>query len=134
MDMAFLKDFLFRHSKGVTEYFSDAVRIYAFKGEEDARWAAIAAAKVAGKKQKKIMIGQLAQMASNVLKNYPNKPARKTLSARILSLQEEIQSRNGNSKDAREAEEKLLNLNEEYLSGLRNSDSSIFRRKHPKIF
>ena len=132
--MAFLKDFLFRHSKGVTEYFSDAVRIYAFKGEEDARWAAIVAAKVAGKKQKKFMIGQLAQMASNVLKNYPNKPARKTLSDRILSLQEEIKSRNGNSRDAREAEEKLLRLNGEYLSGLRNSDSSIFRRKHPKIF
>jgi len=132
--MAFLKDFLFRHSKGVTEYFSDAVRIYAFKGEEDARWAAIVASKVAGKKQKKFMIGQLAQMASNVLKNYPNKPARKTLSDRILSLQEEIKSRNGNSRDTREAEEKLLRLNGEYLSGLRNSDSSIFRRKHPKIF
>ena len=49
--MTFLKNFLFRHSKGVTEYFSDAVRIYAFKGEEDARWAAVVAAKVAGKKQ-----------------------------------------------------------------------------------
>jgi hypothetical protein len=57
--MAFLKDFLFRHSKGVTEYFSDVVRIYAFKRGEDARWAAVAAAKVAGKKQRKFMIGCL---------------------------------------------------------------------------
>lgn len=132
--MAFLKDFLFRHSKGVTEYFSDAVRIYAFKGEEDARWAAIAAAKVAGKKQRKYMIVQLAQMASNVLKNYPHKPARKTLSDRILSLQGEIVPSNGNTRDSREAEEKLLQLNAEYLDSLRNADSSIFRRKYPNIF
>ena len=132
--MAFLKNLLFRHSKGVMDYFSDAVRIYAFKAEEDARWAAVVAAKVAGKKQRKSMIGQLAQMTSNVLKNYPNKPARKTLAERIVSLREEIESRNGKSRDAREAEEKLLKLNEEYLYSLRHGDSSIFRRKHPQCF
>ena len=132
--MGFLKDFLFRHSKGVTEYFSDAVRIYAFKGEEDARWAAVAAAKAAGKKQKKLMIDQLSHMMTNVLKNYPNKPARKHLADRLLSLQEQIESGNGNSRDAREAEEKLFKLNEEYFSGLRHADSSVFRRKHPQCF
>jgi hypothetical protein len=51
-----------------------------------------------------------------------------------LSLQEEIEPRNGNPGDAREAEENLLKLNEEYLSSLRKADSSIFRRKYPKIF
>ena len=132
--MAFLKNLFFRHSKGVMDYFSDAVRIYAFKTEEDARWAAVVAAKVAGKKQRKFMIDHLAQMTSNVLKNYPNKPARKTLAERIASLREEIESRNGNPRDAREAEEKLLKLNEEYLYSLRHGDSSIFRRKHPQCF
>ena len=132
--MAFLKNLLFRHSKGVMDYFSDAVRIYAFKAEEDARWAAVVAAKVAGKKQRKSMIGELSHMMSNVLKNYPNKPARKTLADRLLSLQEQIESGNGNSGDAREDEEKLLKLNEEYLSSLLCADSSIFRRKHPKCF
>lgn len=132
--MAFLKNFLFRHSKEVTEFFTDAVRIYAFKGEEDARWAAVAAAKVAGKRQRKFMIGQLAQMASNVLKNYPNKPARKALADRLFFLKKEIESGNGNLQDAREAEEKLLELNGEYLFSLRSADSSIFRRKHPKCF
>ena len=134
MDMVFLKSFLFRHSQGVTDYFSDAVRIYAFKGEEDARWAAVVAAKMAGKKQRKSMIGQLAQMTSNVLKNYPNKPARKILVDRILSLQEEIESRNRNPMYAREAEKKLLELNGEYLFSLCQGDSTIFRRKHPKCF
>jgi hypothetical protein len=132
--MTFLKNFLFRHSKGVTEYFSDAVRVYAFKGDEDARWAALVAAKVAGKKQRKSMIEQLSHMMSNVLKNYPNKPARKTLADRLLSLREEIELRNGNPGDAREDEEKLLKLNEEYLYSLRHADSSVFRRKHPKCF
>ena len=132
--MAFLKNLIFRHSNGIMDYFSDAVRIYAFKTEEDARWAAVLAAKVAGKKQRKFMIDHLAQMASNVLKNYPNKPARKTLADRIVSLREEIESRNGNPRDAREVEEKLLKLNEEYLYSLRHGDSSIFRRKHPQCF
>ena len=132
--MGFLRNLLFRHSKGVMDYFSDAVRIYVFKEEEDARWAAVVAAKVAGKKQRKFMIDHLAQMASNVLKNYPNKPARKSLADRIVSLREEIESSNGNPLYAREAEEKLLKLNEEYLYGLHHGDSSIFRRKHPKCF
>jgi hypothetical protein len=132
--MIFLKNFLFRHSQGVTDYFSDAVRIYAFKGEEDARWAAVVAAKMAGKKQRKSMIGKLTQMASNVLKNYANKPARKILADRILSLQEEIESRNRNPRYALEAEKKLSELNGEYLYCLCQGDSTIFRRKHPKCF
>ncbi len=132
--MPLFKNFLFRHSKGVTEYFSDAVRIYAFKAEEDALWAAIVAAKAAGKKQRKSMIDHLAQMASNVLKNYPNRPARKDLADRIVSLREEIESSNRNPRYAREAEERLLKLNEEYLYSLRRGDSAIFRRKHPKCF
>jgi hypothetical protein len=132
--MGFLKNFLFRHSKGVTDYFSDAVKIYAFRGEEDARWAAVAAAKMAGKKQKKLMIDQLSHMMNNVLKNYPNKPARKILVDRILSLQEEIESRNRNPRYALEAEKKLLELNGEYLYSLCHGDTTIFRRKHPKCF
>jgi hypothetical protein len=132
--MAFLKNLIFRHSRGVMDYFSDAVRIYVFKGEEEARWAAVVAAKAAGKKQRRFMIDHLAQMASNVLKNYPNKPARKTLADLIVSLREEIESSNGCPRYAREAEEKLSKLNEEYLHGLRHGDSSIFRRKHPKCF
>jgi hypothetical protein len=132
--MLFLKNFLFRHSQGVTDYFSDAVRIYAFKGEEDARWAAVVAAKMAGKKQRKSMIGKLTQMASNVLKNYPNKPARKVLVDRISSLHEDIESRNRNPRYAAEAEKKLSELNGEYLCCLSQGDSTIFRRKHPKCF
>jgi hypothetical protein len=132
--MAFLRNLIFRHSKGVMDYFSDAVRIYAFKAEEEARWAAVLAAKVAGKKQRKFMIDHLAQMSSNVLKNYPNKAARKTLADRIASLREEIESSNGNPRYAREIEEKLSKLNEEYLYSLRHGDTSIFRRKHPKCF
>jgi hypothetical protein len=132
--MAFLKNLIFRHSKGIMEYFSGAVRIYVFKGEEEARWAAVVAAQTAGKKQRKFMIDHLAKMASNVLKNYPNKPARKSLAARIVSLREEIESSNGDPRYAREAEEKLAKLNEEYLHGFRHGDSSTFRRKHPECF
>jgi hypothetical protein len=132
--MRFLRNFLFRHSKGITDYFSDAVRIYAFKGEEDARWAALTAADIAGKRKRKFMIGQLSHMMSNVLKNYPNTPTRKNLADRLSSLQEEIESRNGDPRDAEEDKKKLCRLNEEYFDCLCCADSSIFRRKYPKIF
>lgn len=132
--MAFLKNLFFRHSKGITDYFSDAVRIYAFKGEEDAQWAAIVAAKVAGKKQRKIMIGQLSRMISNVIKNYPHKPSRKLIANRLFTLKEEIESKNGSPRDSRDEMEKLLALNEEYLYCLNHADPSIFRRKYPKYF
>jgi hypothetical protein len=132
--MFFLKNLLFRYSDRIIDYFSDAVRIYAFKEEEAARWAAVVAVKIGGKKQRKFMINHLAQMASNVLKNYPNKSARKSLSDRIVSLREEIESSNGNPRYVREAEEKLSKLNEEYLYSLRHGDALIFRRKHPKCF
>jgi hypothetical protein len=132
--MTILKNLLFRHSKGITDYFSDALRVYVLLGEEDARWAAIVAARVAGKRQRKFMAGRLSQMMSNIMKHYPDKTARKLMADRLSSLEQEIASRNGDAKGAREEKEKLSNLNEEYLGCLNRADPSIFRRKYPKYF
>ena len=132
--MTFLKNLLFRHSKGITDYFSDALRVYAFQGEEDARWAAIVAARVAGKRQRKFMSDRLSRMMSNVLKHHPDKSTRKLMADRLSSLQQEIAPRNGGVKDAREEKEKLSRLNEEYMGCLHRADPSIFRRKYPKFF
>jgi hypothetical protein len=132
--MTFLRNLLFRHSKGIRDYFSDALRVFAFQGDEDARWAAIVAARVAGKRQRKLMADRLSQMVSNVEKHHPDKSTRKLMADRLFSLRQEIVSRNGEVWDAREDQEKLSRLNEEYMSCLHRADPSIFRRKHPKFF
>jgi hypothetical protein len=132
--MAFLKNLLFRHSKGITDYFSDALRVYVLQGEEDARRAAIVAARVAGKRQRKFMAGRLSKMMSNIMKYHPDKTTRKLMADRLSSLEQEIASRNGDAKGARKEKQNLPNLNEEYLDCLHRADPSIFRRRYPKFF
>ena len=63
--MTFLKNLLFRRSKRINDYFAVAVKVYILKGEEDARCAALASlasAKVAGEKQRKLMIENMGSM------------------------------------------------------------------------
>ena len=132
--VSFLKNVLFRPSKKINDYFVNAVRVYALRGEEDAGCAAIAAAKVVGKKQRLSMIEGLLKMASNVKKDYPYKIARKSIADRILFLKGEIEKKDWDSRDLREEKEKLSKINAEYLSCLDRFDPSVFQRKYPKLF
>ncbi|OGP49580.1 MAG: hypothetical protein A3K30_07300 [Deltaproteobacteria bacterium RBG_13_51_10] len=77
--MDFRLNWLFGRSKRIKDFFADAVGVYVLKGEEDARCVALAAAKLATKKQRKSLIESLAEMRSKVMQNYPNKLARKSL-------------------------------------------------------
>ena len=132
--MTFLKNLLFRYSKRINDYFADAVRVYVLKGEEDARCAALVSAKVAGEKQRKLMIENLSNMASNVMQNFPNKLTRKSLSDRLLSLKQDIESKNWDLKDVRGEKGEISKPISEYLSCLDQPDPSIFRRKYPELF
>jgi len=132
--MTFLKNLLFRYSKRINDYFADAVRVYVLKGEEDARCAALVSAKVAGEKQRKLMIKDLSNMASNVMQNFPNKLTRKSLSDRLLSLKQDIELKNWDLKDVKREKENISTPMTEYLSCMDQPDPSIFRRKYPELF
>jgi len=132
--MSFLKTLLFRRSKRIVQYFTNAVRVYVLKGEEEARSAALAAAKIAGKKQRKTMFKLLSQMNSNVTLKYPDKSVRDILSHRILSLINDMETKDWSPTDAHEGKDKLSKINTDYLSGLDQADPSIFIKKHPKLF
>ena len=80
------------------------------------------------------MVNLLSQMNSNVMLKYPDKSARDTLSHRILSLINDMESRDWNPADADDEKNKLSKINPEYLSGLDHADPSIFIKKHPKLF
>ncbi len=132
--MSFLKTLLFGQSKRMVQYFSNAARVYVLKEEEDARCAALAAAKIARKRQRKTMLNLLSQMNANVLSRYPDKSARDLLSRRILSLINDIESRNWDPAEAHEEKDKLSRINPEYCACLDKVDPSIFTKKFPSLF
>jgi len=130
----FRLNWLFGRSKRIKDFFADAVRVYVLKGEEDARCVALAAAKLATKKQRKSMIQSLAEMRSKVMQNYPNKLARKSLADRLVLLKEDIEAKDWDVSNVMEEKEKLSKMNEEYLSCLNRIDASVFKRKYPNLF
>jgi hypothetical protein len=129
----FFRNFLFRHSRGIHEYFTDAVRIYALSGDEDARCAVIVAAKVAGKKQRQSMVESLSKMAGNVRRKPSERVAGKSIAERILGLMREVNFKDGGRKGLG-GEEMFSKMNGEYLSCLNRGDPSIFKRKYPGLF
>jgi hypothetical protein len=118
----------------VQAFFESAVRVYALKGEEDAKCAAMAAAKMAGRKQRQSMIEQLSKMASNVVHHYPDKLLRRPVSERILLLKQDLASQGWILRNFRREQEKLLQANAEYLACLKRGDPSVFARRHPNLF
>jgi hypothetical protein len=132
--VTYFNPFGFGRQKKIRAFFEGAVRVYALRGEEDAKCAAMAAAKMAGRKQRQSMIEQLSKMASNVLQHYPDKLARKSVADRILLLKEDVASQGWLPGDFKEEEDKLLKKNAEYLACLKRADPSVFARKHPDLF
>lgn len=132
--VTFLKKWLFGRSEKIHKFFTSATRIYILKGEEDARCAAVAAAGMATRKQRKAMVKELENIASNVLQSYPDKNQRKVLAERVLSLKETIESSAANQGDGGEEKKKLSILNKEYFSCLKEGDPSVFCRRYPKLF
>lgn len=134
MLLPFLRKWFFRRSKKIHDFFTSATRVYVLNGEEDARCAAVAAAGMATRKQRKAMIKELENIASNVMQSYPDKNKRKMLANRILSLKETIESFGVRPDNDREETKKLSIMNKEYFSCLNEGDPSVFCRRHPKLF
>ncbi len=130
--MGFWNSILFRRSRKIHEFFTNAIRVYTLRGEEDARCAALAAAKRATPRQRNLMVKELSKMASSLLRTYHHGDHRKTLADRLFPLIDIIKS-NGSGATG-EDEEKLSKLNREYLSCLHELDSTIFYRKYPELF
>ncbi len=118
----------------MNDFFVNAVKVYALKGEEDARCAAIAAAKSSSKKQRKSMVALLVKMSVNVMQSYPDKAVRKSLCDRLLSLKKDIEIKDWGLGDGKQEEKKLAKINEEYRFCLNQADPSIFKRKYPTLF
>jgi hypothetical protein len=122
------------HARKINDYFANAVRVYILTGEENAQCAASAAAKVAGRKQRKSMTDYLYGMAGDFLDSYPQKDDGKLVAMRLLSLKEEIEEKDWDLEDIKEEKAKLFKVDPEYCLALDRADPNVFVRRHPKLF
>lgn len=125
---------LFTHGKRINDYFLNAVRVYAFIGDEPARCAALTAAKVAARKQRSWIVAYLLSMASDIKTFVQDDPAGNLIVQRLLSLKEDVEAKDWNVIDAEKEKNKLSRFDPEYLSALNSADPSVFERKHPQLF
>ena len=132
--LPFLEKWFSRRARKTHEFFTSATRVYILNGEEDARCAAVAAAGMAPRKQRKVMIEELENIISNVLQSYPDKNKRKIIAERVLSLKETLESFATRRDNDGEEKKKLSIVNKEYFSCLNEGDPSVFCRRHPKLF
>lgn len=123
-----------RQASGVNDYFCNAVKVWIFMIKEDAKIAAIAAAKVAGEKQRESMIAYLFGMASELERDFPDDPVMRRHSGRLLSLKKEIEAHNWTTVDAAKEKDKLADINADYLTALNKADANIFVRQYPEFF
>ena len=123
-----------RQASGVNDYFCNAVKVWIFMIKEDAKIAAIAAAKVAGEKQRESMLNYLSCMASDLDRDFPNDPVMRRHSGRLLSLKKEIEAHNWTTMDAAKEKNRLADINPDYLTALNKADANIFVRQYPDFF
>ena len=102
--------------------------------KKDAKIAAIAAAKVAAKKQRESMLNYLSGMSSDFDRDFPDDPVMKRHSKRLLSLKEEIAAKNWTITDSAEEKDRLSEINPDYLNALNKADAKIFVRQYPDFF
>lgn len=123
-----------RQASGINDYFCNAVKVWIFMIKEDAKIAAIAAAKVAAEKQRESMLNYLSGMASDLDRDFPDDPIMRRHSRRLLSLKEEIAAKNWTTMDAAEEKDRLSKINPDYLKALNKADANIFVRQYPDFF
>lgn len=121
-----------RHGGRITKYFENAVTVYIWLGEEDARIAAITAAKVAAKKQRKAMAGYLKLHAE--LSEISNIPEAQESIRALRELIDGIEAKEWSVQDTMKAKDQLEAYNPEYLKALNRADDGVFSRKYPQLF
>lgn len=122
------------HANRINDYFCNAVMVYAWLGDQDAKLAALAAAKVAAGKQRASMLEYLNGMAADLVQYMPLSGTSEQLGARLRELEREIKAKDWDLADIREEKGRLLNRNPEYLTALDKADPDVFIRRHPDLF
>ena len=125
---------MLRHSQRINGYFTNAVRVYLWMEEEDAKIAALAASKVAAGKQRGSMLNHLDTLTSDSTKLLHAVPELQRLISKLSELQVEITAKDWTIKDIVQEKQRLMDYNPSYLSALEKADANVFVRKYPDLF
>jgi hypothetical protein len=125
-------------AKRINDYFCNAVRVYAFTGGQDARIAAVAAAKVAAAAQRNSMVAYLRGMVLDLKQMSESEPEFRPLADQFVEaaaqLEKDIFVKDWTISDIREQKEELEKANPDYLNALNKADPSVFSRRLPHLF
>ena len=125
-------------SKRINDYFCNAVKVYAFTGSQDARIAAVAAAKVAAGAQRDSMVAYLRGMASDLKLMSESEVEFKPIAVQFVEaaaeLEKEISIKDWTISDIRAQKEELGKADPDYLNALNKGDPFVFLRKFPHLF
>ncbi len=108
------------------DYFWDAIRVYSRNHDPIIRIAALAAAKKASRDDRAIMVKYLRRMAA------VDEPDDYRLP--LDQLAEEISFKDWTIRDAIAEGRTLAKFDPEYAEALDRFDSSVFRRRFPRVF
>ena len=125
---------LVRSGGRINEYFSNAVRVYLWLQEEDARHAAITAARTASSSQRELMARYLDELDGDLSPFTEKVPELNEISKCITQMVHEISAKDWTIMDIKEAKEVLEQYNKEYLEALNRSDPTVFSKRYPSLF
>ena len=118
-------------SQMVNEYFQYAVGAYAIFNDEDAKTAAIAAAKVVDRHFRNVMIMYVSGRISDFARSKENES--ESVIRRMSEVERAISVKEWNVGDGWDEKERLKKCNPEYLNALNTADPNIFVHKYPNL-
>jgi len=135
------------YPKRLNEYFCNAVRVFIWKGEEDARLAALSAAMTADNVQRTSQLNYLDGIQSDLLaftqafNKFDDKNTEVDFTAdmlrvhsRLALLQQQIASKNFSIDTLKNSRIELDTANKEYSIALKKGDPTVFVKKYPDLF
>lgn len=128
---------LSQHSKRMNDFFANAVRVYYFLGNEEAKLAALTAAKVAAGTQRKSMLDYLEGLSidfENYGKSQNELGEAEVFIKRLSKLKYEIAAKDWTTSDIVSSKQILGQQNGNYLRALEKADPNVFVEIYPDLF
>lgn len=115
-------------------YFVNAVTVYVWLGDPGAKLAALTAAHTTGEIHRTSMRLYLGEMASALGQQMSVSEHHLQYSARFREMEQELEDHAWTAEEIREATQRLLDRNPEYLHALKQIDFAVFPRTYPDLF
>lgn len=123
---------LYRKAELLSDYFCNAVTVYAFTNDEALRVAGLAAAKIATGAQRAAMVAYLEAMRNEILDmeefDHGDRAERS-----LLKLIDEIKEKEWDLEDISAEKKRLQELNPEFARALDETDPTVFKKTYPDL-